>query len=219
MQAVARAWADAIGRPGSERFRLRGGEWPPKPMPQVEFDSATVKAFLAEFPDHPDLVEILLRRARSAGASDSNETRALLERYAKLRPVDPFPHRVWAKLATDASGSLDAGGDPAAFGHLRELDLRADKDNVFALAIARNRRAARDLPAALASAERAARMNPFDPSVRELAAAIAVEGKRYDRAEVHIEALVALEPDRPLHRQRLERLKALSAPAPATPEK
>ncbi|MEY2715245.1 MAG: hypothetical protein RIT24_1588, partial [Planctomycetota bacterium] len=30
---------------------------------------------------------------------------------------------------------------------------------------------------------------------------------------------VALEPDRPLHRQRLERLKALSAPAPATPEK
>ena len=219
MQAVARAWADAIGRPGSERFRLRGGEWPPKPMPQVEFDTATVKAFLAEYPDHPDLVEILLRRARSAGASDSNETRALLERYAKLRSVDPFPHRVWAKLATDASGSLDAGGDPAALGHLRELDLRADKDNVFALAIARNRRAARDLPAALASAERAARMNPFDASVRELAAAIAVEGKRYDRAEVHIEALVALEPDRPLHKQRLERLKALSAPATATPEK
>jgi len=219
MAAVARAWTDAIGRPGGERFTLRGGEWPPKPMPQVEFDTATVKSFLAEFPDHPDLVEILLRRARSAGASGTAETRALLERYAKLRPVDPFPHRVWAQLAGESSSSLDAAGDPVALGHLRELDLRADKDNIYAVAIARNRRAARDLPAALTSAERAVRMNPFDASVRELAAAIAVEARRYDRAEVHIEALVALEPDRPLHKQRLERLKALSEPAPRAREK
>lgn len=209
MQAVARAWADAIGRPGSTRFTLKAGEWPAKPMPQVEFDTATVQAFLKEFPNQPDLVEILLRRARSAGASDTAETRALLERYAKLRPVDPLPHRIWAKLATDANGSLDAGGDPAALAHLRELDVRADKDNVYALAIARNRRAARDSAAALTSAERAVRMNPFDASVRELAAAVAVEAGRLDCAQVHVEALVALEPDRAIHAQRLERLKAM----------
>jgi len=53
-------------------------------------------------------------------------------------------------------------------------------------------------------------MNPFDATVRELAAAIAVEGGRLDRAAVHIEALTALEPDRAIHRQRLERLKAMS---------
>jgi cellulose synthase operon protein C len=211
MQMVARAWADAIGRPGSDRFKLRAGDWPARPMPNVDLDDATARAFLAEFPDQPDLVELLLRRARGTGASDTAEARQLLERYAKLRPVDPLPHRVWARLATDASGNIDAGGDESALFHLRELDIRSDKDNIFALAIARNRRVAGDLPAALESAERAVRMNPFDAPVRELAAAIAVEAHRYDQAEIHIEALVALEPDRAVHRQRLERIRALGA--------
>ncbi|MGA1223224.1 MAG: hypothetical protein ACO31E_01515 [Phycisphaerales bacterium] len=65
------------------------------------------------------------------------------------------------------------------------------------------------MQAALAAAERAVRMNPFDPTVRELAAAVAVEGGAFARARLHIEALSALEPDRPLHRTRLERLKQL----------
>ncbi len=206
---VARAWSDAIGRPGRERFMLRGGEWPARPMPKVEFDDATVKAFLNEFPDQADLVELLLRRARTADRSAGAETRALLERYARLRPVDPLPHRIWATLATQGAEGLDAVGDDGALRHLRELDLRADKDNVYALAIARNRRAAGDLPAAIAAAERAVRINPFDASVRELAAAIAVEGARLDRAAVHIEALAELEPDRVIHRQRLERLRGM----------
>ena len=181
-------------------------------MPDVKFDDATVRAFLAAHPEQADLVEILLRRARATAKEATDQLRELLERYAKLRPVDPYPHRVWAKLATDAAGDgLSAAGDPTALAHLRELDIRSDKDNVYALAIARNRRAAGDLPAALESAERAVRMNPFDPSVRELAAAIAVEAGRLDRARVHIEALVVLEPDRPLHKQRLERVQQLLA--------
>jgi hypothetical protein len=52
-------------------------------------------------------------------------------------------------------------------------------------------------------------MNPFDATVRELAAAIAVEAGRLDRAEVHIEGLVALEPDRDIHRKRLARIREL----------
>ena len=87
------------------------------------------------------------RRSQASGGFDLAETRVLLERYAALRPVDPFPHRVWAKLATGA-GDLSAAGDEAAMRHLRELDLRADKDNIYALAIARNRREAGDLKAA-----------------------------------------------------------------------
>lgn len=107
--------------------------------------------------------------------------------------------------------------------HLRELDLRADKDNIYALAIARNRRAAGDRAAAMSAAERAVRMNPFDASVRELAAAIAVEAGQLPAARVHIKALTALEPDREIHRRRLERVDELlggaspgaSAPASA----
>jgi hypothetical protein len=52
-------------------------------------------------------------------------------------------------------------------------------------------------------------MNPFDATVRELAAAIAVEAGRFDRAEVHIESLVVLEPDRDIHRKRLARIREL----------
>ena len=202
---VATAWSEAIGRPGSKRFNLKSGDWPSAPMPAVTFDDATIARLREAYPDQPDLVEIALRRARDG--NDEAVTRALLERYAALRPVDPLPHRVWAKLA--GTETLVDRGDDAAFGHLRELDLRADKDNVYALAMARNRRAAGELAAASEAAERAVRMNPFDATVRELAAAIAVEAVRLDRAEVHIEGLVALEPDRDIHRKRLARIREL----------
>ena len=202
---IATAWSEAIGRPGSKRFNLKAGDWPSPPMPAVTFDDATVARLRESYPDQPDLVEIALRRARDG--SDEVVTRTLLERYATLRPVDPLPHRVWAKLA--GTETLVDRGDDDAFGHLRELDLRADKDNVYALAIARNRRAAGEMPAASEAAERAVRMNPFDATVRELAAAIAVEAGRFDRAEVHIESLVVLEPDRDIHRKRLARIREL----------
>jgi tetratricopeptide (TPR) repeat protein len=208
---VASAWSAAIGTPGSKRFALKAGDWPPSPMPQVEFDDATLATLRERHPTQPDLAELALRRARSAG--DDDATRALLETYAGLRPVDPLPHRVWARLF--GMEQLVASGDPLAFEHLRELDLRADKDNVYALAIARNRRAAGDVAAAGEAAERAVRMNPFDATVRELAAAIAVEGGRLDRAEVHVAALVELEPDRELHRTRLARIRELRSGASA----
>ncbi|MFM7050970.1 MAG: peptidase MA family metallohydrolase, partial [Planctomycetota bacterium] len=204
---VVKAWTMAVGAPGDAPFALRAREWPAAAMPPVKFDEATLRAFLAEFPQHPDLLELLLRRMRD---SDTPETREILARYAGARPVDPFPHRVWAKLAAASSGDgLAAGGDERAFGHLRELDLRSDKDNVHAIAMARNRRAACDLERATQASERAVRMNPFDATVRELAAAVAVEAGRLDLAEMHIEALAALEPDRGIHKQRLERVRAL----------
>jgi tetratricopeptide (TPR) repeat protein len=215
LRAVAGAWSAAIGRPGGTRFTLRAGEWPAEPMPGVELDTASARAFLARHPGHADLAEILLRRAKPEQAAADREAGAevlrLLEQYAALRPVDPYPHRVWARLAGAGSGEVAAAGDERAYRHLLELDRRSDKDNVYALGIARNRRAAADLPAALAASERAVRMNPFDATVRELAAAIAVESGRLDLAEAHIEALVALEPDRPIHAERLAKVRALRA--------
>ena len=211
----AQAWSAAIGVPGSQRFNLRAHDWPDDPMPQVELDDATARAFLALHPEHGDLAEILLRRARVGQRDETEATRALLEQYARVRPVDPFPHRVWARLTGVAGdGDLAAQADDRALVHLAQLDARADKDNVYALAIARNRRAAGDLPAASVAIERGVRMNPFDASVRELAAAIAVEAGRLDLAQIHVEALVVLEPDRTVHLKRLTKLHELRGTTP-----
>ena len=49
----------------------------------------------------------------------------------------------------------------------------------------------------------------YDPAIRELAAAIAVEAKRYELARQHIWALTKLEPDEPRHRARLAKLDEL----------
>jgi Flp pilus assembly protein TadD len=80
--------------------------------------------------------------------------------------------------------------------------------------MARNRRAAGDFSAAISAAERAVRMNPFDASVRELAAAVAVEAGQLGIARLHVEALTQLEPDREIHRRRLERVDELLRAAP-----
>jgi predicted Zn-dependent protease len=58
----------------------------------------------------------------------------------------------------------------------------------------------------MAKAARATQSAPYNASYRELAAAPAIKAKDYKVAERHIRALIALEPDRPLHQQRLEAL-------------
>ena len=62
---------------------------------------------------------------------------------------------------------------------------------------------------AAASAERAVRMNPFDPSLRELAAKCWIEANDLERARVHLLALLELEPGRPVHQRRVDRLDEL----------
>jgi hypothetical protein len=57
-------------------------------------------------------------------------------------------------------------------------------------------------------------MNPFDASVRELAAAIAIEAGQLPAARVHVKALTVLEPDRDIHRRRLERVDQLLGDSP-----
>ncbi|MDI9402547.1 MAG: hypothetical protein QM516_01630 [Limnohabitans sp.] len=223
---VAARLTEPVGAPGAERRKLSRLDWPSEPMPDVTLDDAMIEALLAQHPNHPDVIEIALRRTKDAGATNAQSastlddaTRVLLERYAQLRPVDPLPHRMWAKQSKSVSAATEfANGATNALEHLRALDLVAEKDNAFAIALARERRAAGDRREASAYAERAVRMNPFDATVRELAAAIAVEGGRLDRAERHIQALVVLEPDRALHRSRLEKIRELRAKSERTVE-
>ncbi|MFM7808434.1 MAG: tetratricopeptide repeat protein, partial [Planctomycetota bacterium] len=71
-----------------------------------------------------------------------------------------------------------------------------------------------DTASALQSATKASRIDGYDPSTRELAAAIAIEAGRLDEALRHVRALERLEPDRPIHAERARRIEArLAAPS------
>ena len=104
---------------------------------------------------------------------------------------------------------MEQGEDEQAIDHLEHLDLLSEKDNSYALAIARIHRKAGDHTAALESVTRGVRMDPYDPSTRELAAAIAIEAGQFETARLHIEALMLLEPDRDQHRARHEAINAI----------
>ncbi len=129
----------------------------------------------------------------------------LLERYAKARPVDPLPHKLLAKLALDSATPRDA------IPHLEYLDVREQNSISFAVQLARLYAAEHEWDKAIAKAERATRIAPYDPTPRELAASLAIAQKNYADARRHLTALTRLEPNRAAHRQRLEALQKLEA--------
>ncbi|MBM4109978.1 MAG: hypothetical protein FJ254_01290 [Phycisphaerae bacterium] len=163
---------------------------------------------LRAHPDHPDLLELAIRRRTERGEGDAPEVIALLDRYSRTRPVDPFPHRKLAEVA------LIAGRDADAVPHLERLDAVTDRENSYAIELSRIARAAGDGARAGAHIERAVRINPFDPSLRELAAATQLEAGNLAAARVHVAALGVLEPTREQHRRRLARLDEMIANAP-----
>jgi tetratricopeptide (TPR) repeat protein len=195
--------------------------------------SERLSKLLAQYPAHPDVLELAARRAvREAEGSQDGGTGgdpaaparenvvkgalpesavALLRRYALARPLDPWPRRRLAAVAIDAQ-RWDEARD-----HLAFLDAREDADPAYALELARIERLRKQPRAALVAAERAARIDPFSAPTRELAAACAVEAGELSAARRHVLALTRIEPMREQHRRRLERLDALIAERGAQP--
>lgn len=179
-----------------------------------------VEAMVALHPHHADILEIAARRAvaRLGGAGDpkahagglDDPAAALLERYSKERPLDPWPHELLA------ARSLAMGDRAAAMEHLIFLDRRADSDPSFALELARSRRAAKDHAGASKSAERAVRIDPYDAPTRELAASCAIEASDLALARGHIAALTHIEPSREQHAKRLAKINEMIEKASAT---
>ncbi len=204
LESIAGMLAGEIGQASRRSVsRAKAENWPSLQRPPVQIDDASLVAMLKEFPNHPDLLELVLRRSSNLEGSLTLESRSLLERYAEARPVDPFPHRVLAR-------ELLVSDQPAdAIPHLVELDLRSEKENAFALELANLLRSEGRSQAALSAAERAVRMDPYRPSNRELAAAAAIEAGNLQSAMRHIEALLVLEPDQPLHVRRIDAIKRL----------
>ena len=156
---------------------------------------AELDKLLAEFPDEPNLLQLAARRAMDAG--DPAAAREAVLRYARARPVDPWPHRQLVVLA----GQLQRPDEAVA--SLEALDQLDNESGAWAHQLAVIHRARGDMDRAAGAVQRALWREPYDGSYRELAAAIALQRKAMDDALFHLEALTLLEPDRATHWVRL----------------
>jgi tetratricopeptide (TPR) repeat protein len=173
-------------------------EEPTGPTPEM------IEHWLAKYPEHPQVLEVAVSAAlEKAAGKPTPEMIPLLERYAAARPVDPLPHKLLARLFLDGA----PGGAAAAIPHLEYLDAREQHSNAFAMELAQRYAETGDWSKATVAAERATRIAPYDPRARELAARVAIKRGEMGEAERHIVALTKIEPDRQLHRTRLEALK------------
>ena len=191
----------------NEKLREAGQPEVDEPTPEL------VDAWLNDHPAHAGLLKAAIDlRLQASGDRVTDELVPLLERFAAARPVDPFPHKLLARHHLDAAG---AGQTPEqAIPHLLFLAQREQYSPTFAMELARQFAALGRWDEATASAEQAAGISPYDPSVREFAATIALRRGDRTAAERHIRALVAIEPDRELHRKRLDALLAMPAGEP-----
>jgi len=204
MDAIAEGLTGQIGQPSDGDPRDKGltaDRWPDVLRPPVDISDDQIAAWLSEHPDHPDLLELHLRRKLAilgdrVSVADTAMVE-LLNRYASLRPVDPFPHKKLAQML------LDSDDASKAIPYLEFLDVREEKSPVYAVQLAKLYRQQGDLGSALSKATRATYINPYHAAQRELVAAIAVEAKQFDVARTHIHALTLIEPDRPQHQKRL----------------
>jgi tetratricopeptide (TPR) repeat protein len=182
----------------------------------VELPEATpelVAKWLVQYPKHPDLLELTMDAAVEKNDGKATpEIAPLIERYAAARPVDPKPHRLLARMylaQADADPAALAAEAAKAIPHLEFLDQREQKTATYAMELARRYAATGEMARATAKAERATQIDPFNPRPRELAATIAIQAKDFATAERHIRALTLIEPDREIHKQRLEALEKL----------
>lgn len=201
LDVVARTIVRRAGHPSSLRHRpFVAADWPDLVRPPVTVSDEQLAAWRGRFPEHPDLLELELRRRIDRSETIDPPLAALLRQYALLRPVDPFPHKKLARY------HLDAGQPQAAIEHLEYLDVRTDDSPVYAVELARIYRVAGDRNRALDKITRALTIDPYDAATRELASAIAIESRRLDIARQHLVALSLIEPDRQQHHTRLQRL-------------
>jgi cellulose synthase operon protein C len=171
--------------------------------PEAASDGPTpemIDRWLAAHPANPFVLEAAVRQAEQRGSGKIIPADApLCERYAAARPVDPRPHKLLAALYL-SSGA----GDPVP--HLEWLDAREQHSPGFAVELSRRYAAAGDMTRAQSKAARAVYISPYDARIREFAATIALRAKDTATAERHLRALLLIEPDRPIHQERLDAL-------------
>jgi len=175
------------------------------PEPTTEM----VNRWLQAYPAHPQVLslQVSMEMQRAGGAADAAMV-PVLQRYAAARPVDPLPHRLLAKFYLNDADPMKA------VPHLEFMDALEQNSVSYATELAKRYAAAGKWEKATAKAERATQLSPFDPAPRELAATVAIKRADYAAATRHLTALTKLEPERAVHKQRLEALAKLKVGTP-----
>ncbi len=199
------------------RERATGGaitpseDGPPGAAKPPELTIEIIDRWLAEYPESPDLLERRIKaRLAQAKGTPTPDLVPLLDRYAAARPVDPLPHQLLLKL--DLAKGEGASAD--AISHLEFLDAREQGSATYAAELARAYAANGEQALALAKATRAVTISPYDAALRELAATISIRANDLAGARRHILALTVIEPDRAIHKQRLDAIDAMLAKKP-----
>jgi len=158
-------------------------------------DVASLAELDAIYPDHPQIVQ-RLAQARMAGDDVAAAERAV-QRYALLRPLDPWADRALARLAVEQ-------GDPAkAIRSFERLDITDGGDGDWAEQLSAIHRSAGRLDEAAKYAQRALTFTPYDGTRRETAATIDLQRGDMQSALHHLSAMPLLEPGRAIHHVRL----------------
>lgn len=206
--AWAQAQLEAAGMlppPGTPGLKDVLGERGEKEPTLEEIDGA-----LATHPAHPDLLRLAIAtRLERSQNEPTAELVPLLERYARARPVDPLPHKLLATWYMTGEGRQHPEAGARAIEHLTYLDVREQYSPAYASELAERHAAAGDWERSWASALRAVRIAPYDARTRELAATVAIKRSDFAEARHQLRALTQIEPDRPIHAKRLERLDEL----------
>lgn len=175
--------------------------------PEVEITDELLGRLRTEYPGHPEVLRLAVERAsEAAGGAPGESDMDLLMEYSRACPVDPTPRRHLARIC------LALGRGEEAIEHLEYLDQRETYSGVYAVELARQHARRKDWDRATEKAERAVTIDPFRSDYRELAASVALQRSDLATALRHVEALTAIEPDRQIHRDRLDAIRRRQNP-------
>ncbi len=195
-----------------EMFELTQEDWDElsaseRPVPSVE----QLAELLANHPEHPGVLSWAVRWTlqEQSGVPDESMIE-LLKRYAKARPVDPLPHQMLLRIYLDQ----ERAGQPIAdagtiIEHLLFLDAREQHSAAYAVELARRYAAMGEYHKAMDKAKRATHIAPLDADYRELAARIAIRMGDFAQAQRQLAALARIEPDREVHKRRLDAINRM----------
>jgi Tetratricopeptide repeat len=166
-----------------------------------------IDELLATYPAHPQLITLKVGIALVGQDTRLDQSAiSLLEEAIEIRPTDEAPHR---RLARHYLADESLAEQFKAIPYLEYLDAREIHSPAFAgeLALLYARSDQPDL--AMNKALRAVSIAPYDADQRERAARVALLTNDTKQAIHQLEALTKLEPEREVHKRRLEAVRSM----------